>query len=412
MTETTPEPLDGTQTTKLLPNDGDAEDRFGRSVAVSDDGSTAVVSASMDEDPHGDDAGSAYVFERTDGTWSQQAKLVPSDGELQDRFGESVAMSADGNTILVCALVDKHPHLDYVGSTYVFERTDGTWTRQTKLTIADDEEVGWFADAVAISGDGDTALVSAIVHDPYAEDYLGWVYAFERSDGAWTNQEKLTADDAEAGDKFGNSVSLSADGATALVGAHEDQDPNGPNAGSAYVFERTDEAWTQRAKLVAEDGDERDYFGSAVALAEDGRAAIVGATGDDDPEGFDSGATYVFEQSDRSWTQQTKLARSESDTGDRTGGYSVSMASNGRTALVGSPFGEEPNEDASGSVIVFERSAGTWRQRDRLVAEDGDERDRFGHSVALAGHGSTALIGAIEDEDPHGYYAGAAYVFD
>lgn len=110
-----------TQRGKIVPDDGDNGDRFGGSVAVSSDGTTALVGAVNDRDPHGDRAGSAYVFDSSGGSWSQQAKITADDGDSDDEFGNSVALSSDGTTALIGASGDENPNGRTAGSAYIFE---------------------------------------------------------------------------------------------------------------------------------------------------------------------------------------------------------------------------------------------------------------------------------------------------
>lgn len=107
-------------------------------------------------------------------------------------------------------------------------------------------------------------------------------------------QAKLVPDDSGSDDIFGNTVAISNDGSTAIIGAVNDEDPNGADAGAAYVFSQANSGWQQQTKLTADDGTEQDYFGSAVAVSNDGSTAIFGANGDDNPNGEDAGAAYVF----------------------------------------------------------------------------------------------------------------------
>ncbi|MEF8855507.1 MAG: hypothetical protein V5A24_08470 [Haloarculaceae archaeon] len=116
---------------------------------------------------------------------------------------------------------------------------------------------------------------------------------FSGSGGAWTQESKLVADDGDDQDRFGWSVAVSGDGSTAIIGARTDEDPKGEEAGSAYVFSGADGSWTQQAKIVADDGEDGDGFGSAVAVSNEGSTAIIGASGDEDPNGEDVGSAYV-----------------------------------------------------------------------------------------------------------------------
>jgi hypothetical protein len=169
-----------TETAKLNASDGDSNDGFGWSVAMSRDGSRALIGADGDEDPNGDDAGSAYVFSQGGGSWSEEAKLTPSDGDSEDFFGNSVAVSGDGSTALVGQSADEDPNGDDAGSAYVFSRADGGWSEEATLSASDGDDGDGFGPSVAVSGDGSTALISAPLdeEDPYDAN-AGSAYVFE-----------------------------------------------------------------------------------------------------------------------------------------------------------------------------------------------------------------------------------------
>jgi len=266
------------ETQKLLAGDGAADDSFGYIVSL--DGNTALIGAP--EGSNGHDPGSAYVFTRTGTTWTLQQKLNASDGAADDSFGVSVSLA--GNTALIGAFWDDDNGADS-GSAYVFTRTGTIWTQQQKLLPSDGGVGDWFGWVASL--DGDTALIGAPQNDDNGVD-SGSAYVFTRTGTTWTQQAKLLALDGAAGDWFGTCVSL--DGDTALISAVLDND-NGHWSGSAYVFTRTGTTWTQQQKLIASDGAANDQFGCWVSL--DGDAALIGAPFDDD-NGVDSGSAYVF----------------------------------------------------------------------------------------------------------------------
>ena len=206
------------QSAKLTASNGARGDRFGWSVAV--DGDTAVAGAYLDDDDdHGSESGSAYVFTRESGVWSQSAKLTPSDGARGDRFGYSVAV--DGDTAVAGA---------ESGSAYVFTRESGVWSQSAKLTPSDGAAGDYFGRSVAV--DGDTAVAGAYLDDDNGS-WSGSAYVFTRESGVWSQSAKLTPSDGAREDWFGWSVAV--DGDTAVAGAVFDDD-NGSESGSAYVL--------------------------------------------------------------------------------------------------------------------------------------------------------------------------------
>jgi len=372
------DPLIWMQQAKLLPTDGMANGRFGFSATLS--GDTALVGAIYDDD-QGEASGSVHVFVHSGGAWSHQAKLLPTDGEAGDEFGTSVALS--GDTALIGAASDDDQG-DNSGSAYVFVRSGGAWSQQAKLLPNDGEATDSFGNSIGVSGD--TALVGARGDDDQG-DSSGSAYVFVRSGGAWSQQTKLLPNDGEAIDFFGNSVGVSGD--TALVGAYYDGD-QGLASGSAYVFVRSGGAWSQQAKLLPNDGAETDFFGTSVTLS--GETALVGAKGDDD-QGDSSGSAYVFVRSGGAWSQQAKLLPNDGEAADVFG---TSVALSGETALVGA-HGDDDQGTDSGSAYLFVRSGGAWSQLAKLLPNDLVVDDLFGTSVALSGE--TALVVALADDD-------------
>ena len=214
---------------------------------------------------------------------NQIAKLLASDGAANDNFGITVSLS--GDTALVGAW-DGGFNGSGFGDAYVFTRSGGSWSQQAKLTASDAAAYDEFGGAVFLSGD--TALVGAYKDDDNGTD-SGSVYVFVRSGSSWSQQAKLSASDGAASDNFGTSVSLSGD--TAIVGANQDDD-DGLNSGSAYVFTRSGSSWSQQAKLTASDGAFSDLFGVSVSVSSD--TALVGSYYDDDG-GSAAGSAYIFE---------------------------------------------------------------------------------------------------------------------
>ncbi len=381
---------------KLTASDGEADDAFGFSVALS--GDTALVGMPYDNDD-GSNSGSAYIFERNKtgaDLWGQVVKLTASDAAAGDFFGVSVALS--GDTALIGAYWDD----SYQGSAYIFERNQGgadLWGQVSKLTASDGAGSDYFGVSVAISGD--TALIGA-----YGDDsYTGSAYLFERNEGGadnWGEIEKLTASDGAASDFFGNAVALSGD--VALAGAYGDDD-DGAASGSVYIFTGRASQWYEMLNMSSSSGHDDDYFGYSVAIS--GDTAIIGAYG----KGSGVGLVFIFYRNQGggdSWSEVNIRAASDIALDDNFG-YSVAIS--GDTALIGAPFNDDDGTD-SGSVYIFERNQGGadyWGEVAKLTGSDSADYDYFGSSVALSG--DTALVGAKYDDDDGGN-SGSAYLFE
>ncbi|MBV1928377.1 MAG: FG-GAP repeat protein, partial [Gammaproteobacteria bacterium] len=303
----------------------DVIDEFGYSVALSADGNTLAVSAPGEDsasteingdgnDDNASRAGAVYLFSRTGNSWSQQAYLKASNTDTNDWFGQSVALSANGNTLAVGAIGEdsaatginddeNDDNASKAGAVYLFSRTDSSWSQQAYLkasnTDADDE----FGTDLALSADGNTLAVSArgegsaakgINGDEYDDNasWAGAVYLFSRTDSSWSQQAYLKASNTDSWDLFGQSVALSADGNTLAVGAYgedsaatgingDENDDNAGAAGAVYLFSRTDSSWSQQAYIKASNTDADDRFGWSVALSADGYTLAVGAYSED-----------------------------------------------------------------------------------------------------------------------------------
>ena len=357
-------------------------------VSVAVSGETAVIGAHKDDSLRG----SAYVFVRAaSGSWTRQGKLIASDAAAEDYFGLSVAVSGD---IAVVGAYGDDDAGDQSGSAYVFVRSGSVWSQQAKLTASDAAAGDYFGTSVAVSGE--TALIGANGDDEVGQR-SGAAYVFVQSEGIWSQQAKLTASDATALDRFGYSVAVS--GNTAIIGADEDCDA-GDKSGSAYVFTRDGTgSWTQQAKLNASDAAAYDHFGSSVAVS--GYTTVIGAPSGD----RGCGTAYVFTRDPSgSWTQQAKLTASDAAV-ERWFGCSVTAS--GDLALIGAATWWNL---APGSAYVFTRdTSGLWKEQTKLIAWHEGLGNSFGYSVAVSGE--IAVVGAHGDHSP-ATRAGSAYVFD
>ncbi len=246
-----------TEQAKLTAPDGVEYQRFGHSVAIS--GDTAVVGMPFAEIGGNHNQGAAYVFTRTGTSWNFQQKLTASDGAASKDFSFSLAL--EGDTILVGATTIAEGGCNQ-GSAYVFVRNKASWTQQAKLTPSDSALNDCFGGGVALSNN--TALVGAEGAAIGPNLNQGAAYVFTRDGTTWAQQAKLTADGGLAEDRFGSSVSLL--GNKALVGAFCADIGSIHWQGAAYVFTRSGADWSQQTRLTASNGSGSEQFGT-VSLA-------------------------------------------------------------------------------------------------------------------------------------------------
>ncbi len=383
---------------------GDSEEigksGFGDTVAISADGDTALIGAYADNSFRG----AVWVFTRSESGWTQQGpKLTGGSEEVgEGLFGDSVALSADGATALIGAPDDNNN----AGAAWVFTLSESGWTQQgPKLTGGSEEvERGDFGNSVALSADGATALIGA----PEDNKFHGAAWVFTRSGSTWIQQgPKLTVSEEVGkgrfgfGDSFGATLALSADGNTALIGAYKDNH----NVGAAWVFARSGSTWTQQGPKLTGGSEEvgEGVFGCcALALSADGSTALIGGP-DDNGE---AGAAWVFTRSESTWTRQgPKLIGGSEEVGQGHFGFSVALTGDGDTALIGAYA-----DNTRGAAWVFTRSGSTWTQQGPKLTggSEGVGKGDFGISVAISADANSALVGASRDKG----FRGAVWAFE
>jgi hypothetical protein len=341
------------------------------------------------------------VFTRSGSTWTLDGPPLTVEEEepgsescaeegSECNFGRSVALSADGDTALIGGPADH----DKRGAAWVFTRSGAEWTQQGPPLIGGEEEgvEGHLGRALALSADGDTALVGA----PRNRSNRGGVWVFTRSGSEWTQQGPILIGGLEESGQghFGSSVTVSDSGDTALIGAREDDE----GVGAAWVFTRAGSQWTQQGpKLVAKEESGAGAFGSSVALAPFGNTALIGARKDEGGVG----AAWVFSRSGSEWAQQGSRLMASEESGEGEFGASVALSAGGDLALIGAPF-----DGKVGAAYLFASSGSGWTQQGtKTVSPQSSSPQRFGTSVALSSDGATALIGG----PAHRHEEGAAW---
>jgi hypothetical protein len=357
-----------------------ASDSFADMIQLSSDGSTLAVTAFGDDsdfdgistDGSGEDddsanaAGAVYVFIKVGSSWVQQAYIKASNSDALDIFGHDLSLSSDGNTLAVSAFRE--------ASNASGISTDGT-------------------------GESDNSRWQS-----------GAVYIYTRSGNTWTQQAYIKASNPGVDDEFGYDISLSGDGNTLAVGAHDEdsnaqaissdgsggEDNSSEFAGAVYVYSRTVNVWSQQAYIKASNSGESDAFGETVALSEDGLTLAVGARGEDSSViGIsantssannalpNSGAIYVYSRSGSVWSEQAFIKSATPQISD-TFPSSMSISSDGNTLVAGSKL--------SNAAYVFSRSGTSWTQQAYITTSNNEALDRFGWRVALSADSNTLAV--------------------
>ena len=387
------------------------KDGFGDSVALSSNGKTALIGAPLGSGvayPYGD----AYLYQvASETSWASTATptaTLTSGLTTADDFGYSVAVSANGTTALIGSRFN---------AAYIFQVasvTDWASTASPTATLSNGVVDGEFGYSVALSGDGTTALVGAPSADLSGAN--GAAYVFQASGGnVWASSSTPVAtltSGLTTADNFGNSVALSSDGTTALIGAFGVSN----NTGAAYIFNIASEsAWSSNATpsptatLTNGGGATNDSFGSSLILSPDGTTALISAVGGGGTAAL-VGTGYIYHTSSESaWSSSSTPVAIITDAGNTlpsTMGYSVALSADGTTALVGYASPDDVN-----TVYIFHTSSeGTWSSSAASVAtltNDVEGDQTYGSSIALSADGTTAFVGDIGANSN----SGAVYVY-
>ncbi|MBP7450035.1 MAG: T9SS type A sorting domain-containing protein [Flavobacteriales bacterium] len=361
----------------------------GLASAISADGTTAVFGGHQDNGG----VGAVWVFTRAGETWVQQGGKLIGTGGGSAFQGWSVALSADGNT----AIVGGDRQDVGVGAAWVFTRTNGVWSQQgPRLVGSGAVGASHQGISVSISADGNTAIVGG----PGDGNLAGAAWVFTRTNGTWTQQgPKLVGTGAIGNAWQGQAVALSADGNTAAVGGHYDNNQKG----AVWIYTRTGTTWTQQGNKRVGTGavGGLEQQGVSVALSADGNTALVGGIWDNGGKG----AVWVHTRTAGVWSQQgTKIVGTGSVGAIVLQGSAVALTADGNTAMVGA----KEDNTTEGAAWVFTRTGGTWSQQGTKRVGTGDVGGAWqGNSVSLSATGTAAIMGGYRDDD----FVGACWMF-
>ncbi|MCB1180381.1 MAG: FG-GAP repeat protein [Leptospiraceae bacterium] len=407
-------------------SNAEAGDRFGEGISISgdtlvvgvkneDSSQTTITNGTTSSSDNADSqAGAVYVYKRSGTTWAQEAYIKASSpgGLIGDQFGNSV--SIDGDTIVVGAFREDSNQTTITngttssannsfidsGAVFVYKRTGTNWAQEAYIKASNAQagdlfgsSVSIFGDTIVVSAEGEDSNQTTITNGTTSSSdnsFLssGAVYVYKRTGTNWAQEAYIKASNAQAGDRFGNVISISTD--TIIVGTqYEDSNQstitNGTtssvdnsfiNSGAVFVYKRTGTTWAQEAYLKASNTDAGDAFGCTGAIS--GETIVTGA-----------------------------LSESSSQT----------IITNGPTASFDNSISE------SGAVYVFKRTGITWAQEAYIKASNAEANDYFGYKVAIFGdtiivsayseasNQTTITNGATASSDNSAIDAGAVYVY-
>jgi hypothetical protein len=383
---------------------------FGWSVSMSNDGKYAVVGAREEFDFNGE----VYIYGLSGGTWNLLQGLTASDGEPADNFGYSVSIRDDGKTIAVGARQEDEKAQN-AGAVYIYKYDGTSWTGEEKVTASNGATGDQFGYSVAISDDGNRLVVGAQGKDISGTNDVGGIYFYEYGGTSigWTGEQIIDNPNTTTGinERFGWSVSMSNDGKYAVVGV-----PNWQNSslrGRAIVYGLSGGSWTSIQELIASDGANFDQYAYSVSISGDGKYIAIGSIKEDTGVNND-GAVYVYEYDGTSWTNEEKIIASDGEQNDSFGG-SVSLSSDGKYLIVGSSS-EFVSSGRPGKAYIYYREDckedGQWIERKINNTDSPQNDDNFGFSVSISEDGCYSIVGQPNYNSPSSNNEGRAYIYN
>ncbi len=365
-------------------------DQLGRSVAISSSGGLVIAGApGVDIAGVGTNAGGAVVFTKTGSSWDAGVAVGPEGGTDGDVFGTSVALSSDGTRAVVGAPGENAAYVFLrTASAWALDARLAP-PAPTGYTWSD------MAASVAISSDGTIVVLGSPNSDTPVGSDAGQIVVFGHDAGGWTSLAFVGAQGAAPYDQFGASVAVSADGSRIVVGAPSDTTPLGLGSGSARVlFRSSTNVWSEEAILLSGVTQGSVSFGASVAITDDGATALVGSPFENRASLTDVGGARIFTRSGTTWSAPTLITPSAAPA-YALYGTSVALSAGGGRALVGSiDVRASTTPTGPGHVGVFSFVGGAWTEEALLALPAGVTGDRFGAAVALSGDGNRALVGA------------------
>ncbi len=348
----------------------------GDSVAISADGNTMAVGGGSDNS----NIGAVWIFIRVGNTWIQQgSKLTGSGMSGAANFGASVALSADGNTLAVSGPEDT-PN----GATWIFVRSGGTWTQQGSKLVGLGAVTANQGYSLALSADGNTLAVGSTMDN----SNTGAAWIFVRNGTTWSPQgSKLTVTGNTGAAGAGSGLALSADGNTLAVGGWGDNS----NVGATWIFVRSGITWAQQgSKLVGAGATSAATQGSSVALSSDGNTLAVAGNG--------VSSVWIFVRSFGTWSAQGGALTALNNLG-----FQVTLSADGDTLV--SSYGT--SNTTTNVASVFFRSNGSWTLQKTLSTSDSIISTSQACHVALSASGNTLAVGSYNDSS----LTGASWIF-
>jgi FG-GAP repeat len=448
----------GIETAILTAFDKVANDSFGRSVAISGDGTRIVVGAYGVTVSSVASAGAAYVFVLSNGAWVLEQKILMPNPTTGDNFGLVCSMDATGSRMAISAAsTDTGGNVDS-GAVYIYTRASSVWTLEQRLLIAGGATSSFFGSLLDLTPDGTRLIVGSFGTTTYtgtAYVYLrtgtvwaleatlnpgdlptnsyygcsvtlddagqrcavgaynsttGFAYVYLRTGTTWALEQKISG--LVSGSAFGWQTVLSSDGTRLAVSVRNAASGAATNAGAVEIWLRTGTVWAREATVMASDGKTDDLFSYQIRMNATASLLFVSTYRGDTSSLADTGSAYVFSRNGSNWTQLKKYTASNAASGDAFGvGMDISV--DGSTLVVSAHLADPNAVSAAGAAYVYSGTAtfSPFKEQAKLLMNDGAAGNSFSQCISLSADGTRALIGNWKQANGGFTQTGSAYFF-
>jgi hypothetical protein len=341
------------------------QNHFGEKVCISGDGQRIAATDLGNKN--------VYVFRKSGTSWVQEYKVTA------EYYGASISLDYEGKTLLIGSPWDTIDQFAQAGAAYVYVRSNTSWSYSSKMNLSVAVLTGYekFGNSVSLTSDGAFCIIGC---PGFSNNGVkcGGAFIFRRDGFNWSQASKLIPTDGIHGDGFGTAVSISNNGTKAVVGAPDATRFSSVNCGSVYVFKNMLEFWDQEAILYSSDRLNYSKFGAVLAISGDGQRFIAGGN---------TSNSYIFKLG-TTWSQEHRITKA---------GRTVAMDLSGSRAVVGDPnYSIEGVYSQLGCIYTFSRNGGTWSDGTRVTPSLKRSGLSFGNSVGISSSGAVAVVGAYD----------------
>ncbi|WP_203249965.1 DUF4347 domain-containing protein [Cysteiniphilum marinum] len=396
---------------KIMASDAEVHDRFGQSIAMSADENTVAVGARQTDTSGTYSHGSVYVYHNIGGSWVEKiVTATPKEGYAF--FGASVELSNNGMTLLVGA---DNSGGNSRGKVYLFDYDGANWNQVETFQPSISEVGDNFGGTITLADSQDLFAVGVDSRSIAANEQEGGVYIYRKVLGVW-QESYITADVPQADEHFGFAVKFSYDGQKLYVGANGgDYQPS--VIGKVYEFTWNGSQWQQTAEIQAPDGHSGNAFGESISLSEDGAFMLIGATDANVIHNAqtinEAGKVYIYSlSSEGNWVYEQSVQALTPVESDRFGS-ALSVSPQIDKIYIGAKSSPSQAGASSGSVYVFKKdNLGDWQFLEEMTPQGVGAQDNFGSAIAFSDDGSLGVISAVGTPLNSEPDVGAVYFFE